>query len=274
MFVLIAGSLSVAVLLVALLSWRFYRSFSIPGDIMFAICLSELVENSSMVASAIYFKMYGGDPMPSNFEPTCITIGIFYTIGNTSSLIYNLIFCLIVSTSLKKTLKGSLFSQAKYHTITLVAVAAITASLAATKTVGSGFNGVCGYKISNRESISRFIIELLICMICFASMIQFKNKIPKNEYFKKVAVFGFYYYYMGIFTFVQVFATVAYMVGNIACRSGYDYPSNLVTFSILSSTIFTILLSYFISLLRMSHPIVKMKFVNFFKPNRIKYSDQ
>ena len=96
--------------------------------------------------------------MPTNFEGACMTIGVFFTIGNTASLIYNLLFCIVVSASMKKTLKGTLFNQKRYHLIVMVFVTGITLAIGLTNTLGTGFNGVCGYKLSNRESLSRFIL--------------------------------------------------------------------------------------------------------------------
>lgn len=259
MFLLSAGGLSILLLLLTLLTYGLYRSFSMPADIMFAICIAELVENTSLVASAIYFKVHTSRSIPADFHGACTSIGIFYTLGNTASLIYNLIFCIVVSTSLKKTLKGTLFRQSRYHVLALIFVGGVTAALASTRAIGTGFNGVCGYKLSSRESISRFIVELVICSICLACMLQFRAKIPRNDYFQKVAVFGYYYYYMGMFSLIQVATTISFMVGNIACRTGSPYSSHIITYSIFVSTIFSILLSYFLVLLRFAHPVVRIR---------------
>lgn len=103
-----------------------------------------------MVASAAYFKAHPSSTEPPDFESACVTMGIFYTIGNTSSLIYNLIFCVVLSFSLKKTLKGSLFNQVRYHALAIVFIISAAVALGVTETLGTGFNGICGYKISNR----------------------------------------------------------------------------------------------------------------------------
>ena len=90
-------------------------------------------------------------------------------------------------------------------------------------------------------------------------MIMFQSKIPKNSYFKKISVFGYYFYYMGIFSFIQIFNTVAYMVGNIACRSGLDYTSDIVKISLIIGNCFSLSLSFVLIFLRFGHPILRIK---------------
>lgn len=139
-----------------------------------------------------------------------------------------MVFCIVLSLSIKKTLKGSLFSQVRYHALVLITVCAITVALAVSSILGAGLNGVCGYKIQNRESFARFVIEILVVFICFFSMYTFKTKVPKNAYFQKVSVFGFYYYYMGFFAIIQILSTVGYLVGNIACRTGSSTSDDII----------------------------------------------
>lgn len=61
-----------------------------------------------------------------------------------------MLFCIVLSFSIKKTLKGSMFNQFRYHLAVLLIVVAITISLAATQALGSGLTRICGYKIENR----------------------------------------------------------------------------------------------------------------------------
>ena len=150
MFILVAGSLSIIGLILALLTWIIYRSLSIPSDIMLALMLSELVENSSLLASAIYSTVNQSSEVPSNFEYACLSIGIVLVFGNISALIYNVLFCVILSYSLTKTLKGTLFSQIRYHALAFFTIALSTIALNTTNNIGTGLSGVCGWKIVQR----------------------------------------------------------------------------------------------------------------------------
>ena len=179
--------------------------------------------------------------------------------GYIGSLVYNVLFCIMLAYSLKNILKGTLFTRNRYHILALATVGAATLSVALTSNVGTDIKGVCGFKIANQESIARFVVELLICILCVYSMHRFNSKIPKNEYFQKQAVFGYYYYYMGIYTFIQVAATTSHMISSIGCRSGSSYTSTLITVSNTLSIVFSILLSFALIFLRWSHPILQYR---------------
>lgn len=128
-FIISFGLLSVVCLSLTIITWSIYRSFSVPSDIMFAICWSELIENGSLVVSAFYFLLNSENTLPQNFPTACTVVSILFTIGNTSSLIYNVVFCLVLSVSIRKTLKGSIFSQTRYHILILTSVTIITLSV-------------------------------------------------------------------------------------------------------------------------------------------------
>ena len=70
--------------------------------------------------------------------------------GNISALVYNVLFCVILSYSLTKTLKGTLFSQIRYHTLAFFAIGLSTIALNITDNIGSGRSGVCGWKVVQR----------------------------------------------------------------------------------------------------------------------------
>lgn len=135
-FIVSVGSISAIGLIITLWTWSFYRSFSIPSDIMFAICLCEAIENISLVISSIYFMTHNEVNPPPGFGSACTSTSIIYAIGNTSSLIYNVVFCVVLSLSIKKTLKGTLFSQPVYHTIIILAVSAVVIGLAVSGSLG------------------------------------------------------------------------------------------------------------------------------------------
>jgi len=125
---------------------------------MFAICISEAVENLSLVISSIYFLIHTEETPPPGFGSACTSTSIIYAIGNTSSLVYNVVFCVVLSLSIKKTLKGSLFSQPVYHGFIIIFVAAVVVGLAVSGSLGTNVNGICGYKIQNREAFARSIL--------------------------------------------------------------------------------------------------------------------
>jgi hypothetical protein len=54
--------------------------------------------------------------------------------------------------------------------------------------------------------------------MCVYSMIQFKRKLPKNDYFQKQALFGYYFYYMGIFVTIQLITSISYLISDILCK--------------------------------------------------------
>jgi hypothetical protein len=68
--------------------------------------------------------------VPSNFIVSCTAISIIFTIGNTASLLYNLVFCTVLTLSIRKPLKGTIFNQTRYHLVVILTVIAITVGLA------------------------------------------------------------------------------------------------------------------------------------------------
>lgn len=152
-----------------------------------------------------------------------------------------------------------MFSKVRYHALIIISVTVITLSLSLSQVTNSGFSGICGYKLQNRESFARFFGDMLIVGICVFSMIMFKSKIPKSTYFKKVSVFGFYYYYMGCFIVIQAISSTGYLVGNIACLLNSSAASNIILISTTFATCSSILLSYVLMGLRFAHPLLRMK---------------
>lgn len=89
-------------------------------------------------------------------------------------------------------------------------------------------------------------------------MYLFQAKIPKSSYFKRASLFGFYYYYMGIFSAVQILSTLGYLIGNIACRTGSAITSDIIEVSITFGSCESIILSYVLVFLRFKHPVLRM----------------
>ena len=201
---------------------------------------------------------------------------MFYILGNIGALVYNILFCVVLSYSITKTLKGTLLSRFRYHFLALATTLLATTAISTSNNIGTGFNGVCGYKISNKESIARFVVELVISVICLYSMYGFRSNIPQNEYFRKESIFGYYYYYMGIFSIIQIAVTVSFMTSSISCRTGSALTSDVVRISIIFSVCFSILLSYFQIFIRLNHPIVRIKIKHYlccFKNNDVSSDD-
>lgn len=90
-------------------------------------------------------------------------------------------------------------------------------------------------------------------------MINFKVKLPKNEYFQKQSVFGFYFYYMGAFVLTQVISSISFLVSDIVCKvNSVDITQVLyVLYSI--SIVVSIALSYAIAFVRFQQPILRKK---------------
>lgn len=141
----------------------------------------------------------------------------------------------------------------------MLAVISITTALSLSEFLGTGLNGLCGYKMQDRSSFARFAVELLIVGICFFSMYMFQAKVPKNTYFKRASVFGYYYYYMGLFSAIQILGTISYLIGNIACRTGSSFTAQIIEVSISFGSCESIALSFVLMALRFSHPLLKMK---------------
>jgi len=87
---------------------------------------------------------------PPDFAAACTSVSVIFAIGNSSSTLYNVVFCAILSLSIRKPLKGSFFNQYRYHGIVILAVFSITLSLGLTEALGTGLNGICGYKLQDR----------------------------------------------------------------------------------------------------------------------------
>lgn len=64
--------------------------------------------------------------------------------------------------------------------------------------------------------------------ICLFSMYMFRAKVPKSSYFQKASVFGYYYYYMGLFSVIQALNTIGYLIGNISCRTGTGVTGKII----------------------------------------------
>lgn len=90
-------------------------------------------------------------------------------------------------------------------------------------------------------------------------MVMFKKKIPKSTYFKKVSVFGFYYYYMGFFIVIQAISSTWYLIGNIACLLNSSTAPTLILISTTFGSCSSIVLSYVLMSLRFAHPLLRMK---------------
>lgn len=103
-----------------------------------------------MVASSAYLTDHSNKQIPVNFGQSCTALGVFLVIGNFGSLIYNLLFCLVLSFSMRRTLKGSLFSQKIYHIFAFVSTISTVLALALSNNIGRGINGLCGYRITGR----------------------------------------------------------------------------------------------------------------------------
>jgi hypothetical protein len=95
-------------------------------------------------------------------------------------------------------------------------------------------------------------------------MINFKVKLPKNEYFQKQSVFGFYFYYMGAFVFTQIISSISFLVSDIVCKlNSVDITQVLhVMYSI--SIVVSIALSYAIAFVRFQQPILRKKIKKYF----------
>lgn len=89
-------------------------------------------------------------------------------------------------------------------------------------------------------------------------MLKFRNKIPRNTYFLQQAVFGFYFYYMGIFCAIQCGTSLSFLVANILCRieSG---PISIIGYAFSIGNSIQIMLSYVLFVLRFSHPILQLR---------------
>lgn len=87
---------------------------------------------------------------PSNFDQACYAFGIWNIIGSVSSIYYNLIFCIVLAYSIKKTLKGFVFNRLKYHFFSIVLTTSIILALVFTEGLGRGLNGMCGFRIASK----------------------------------------------------------------------------------------------------------------------------
>jgi hypothetical protein len=183
---------------------------------MFGICISQLISNLALLISTAYLMINKGPNLPSRFQETCSGIGLIYSAGDISSVLYNTVFCVVLSMSLGRTLKGGILNRIGYHLVVLLSVISITVPLAVQGLFGLSIRGICGYKAL--QQIVRLIIQLIIVFVCFVGMYVFGTKIPKNSYFKKVSVFGYYYYYMGLYSSIQLLTTVGYLTSFAACR--------------------------------------------------------
>lgn len=97
------------------------------------------------------------------------------------------------------------------------------------------------------------------------SMWMFRAKIPRSTYFQKASVFGYYYYYMGLFSVIQIFNTIGYLIGNVACRTGQEVTDKIIEVSITFGTCESVLLSFVLMALRFSHPVLRMKIKKMFR---------
>jgi hypothetical protein len=88
---------------------------------------------------------------------------------------------------------------------------------------------------------------------------MFKARVPKNSYFKKVSVFGYYFYYMGFFSIIQILSSTGYLLGNISCMLNASIANSMVKITITFGAIQSIILSFVLMGLRFSHPLLKMK---------------
>jgi hypothetical protein len=81
-----------------------------------------------------------------------------YALGDISSLLYNTVFCVILTLSMGKTLKGTgvIFNPFVYHFFVVFIAIALTITLGLTNSLGLSIGGICSYQ--SKQQFARVVV--------------------------------------------------------------------------------------------------------------------
>lgn len=188
-------------------------------------------------------------------------IGVLGWLGIT---IYNIGFCIILSYTVRNTLKGSMLSKFRYHAISLVLIALGAIGIFFSNYDSSkNLNSICVVKYSTVAPYIRTFASVCLILLALISIYRFKTGIPKNSFFQKQSLYKYYYMYIFFVVTLQILSEILGLIGNINCRSQQPDPALGISNSI--SNILELIGPILLALLRFSHPAVSSKIKSCFK---------
>lgn len=151
--------------------------------------------------------------MPQGFLTFCNTLGIFTLIGWIGLNYYNMIFCFVLSHSVRNTLKGVYLTPIKYHIVAIVVMIILPIIIFLTNGIGRSINSICAIKYTDAAPFIVMAIPFLLIIIAIISVYRFKTGIPKNSFFQHQSVYYYYYVYIFVVIVLQLLIILLSIVG-------------------------------------------------------------
>lgn len=133
--------------------------------------------------------------------------------GNLTALYYNALFCIALAYSINNTLYKPFLSNLSMNIICVICIVVAFIVICVTQNPSNPFQGICLYRQANQASLTLLFLHLTLLFSTLFSLKKFKQKIPKNTYFKTVSHFLYYYIYMIIFAVVETLNVLLFLIG-------------------------------------------------------------
>ena len=133
----------------------------------------------------------------------CNTITVFGVIGWIGISIYTILFCIILSYTVRNALKGGLFSKRKYHVISIILIITATFGVYFSNQIDNQ-QTICMVKYSTISPYLRSFASACLILIALISIYRFKNGIPKNSFFQQQSIYKYYYIYIFFVVSLQI----------------------------------------------------------------------
>ena len=157
--------------------------------------------------------------MPYKFLTFCDTIAVFVLVGWIGLNYYNMIFCFVLSHSVRNTLKGTMLTPLVYHSIGVVVMALFPVIIYFTNGVGRSITSICAIKYSNTAPFIIMAVPAILIIVAIISVYRFRTGIPKNSFFKHQSVYSYYFIYIFVVIIFQLVISILELIGDLNCRA-------------------------------------------------------
>jgi hypothetical protein len=124
-----------------------------------------------------------------------------------------MIFCFVLSHSIRNTLKGTLLTRKKYHTVGIIIMGLFPLIIYLTNGIGRSINSICSIKYSDAAPFVTMSVPIALIIIAIVSVYRFKTGIPKNSFFSDQSVYSFYFAYIFSVIIFQLLISILGLVG-------------------------------------------------------------
>jgi hypothetical protein len=136
-----------------------------------------------------------------------------------------MIFCFVLSHSIRNTLKGAFLTRKKYHTVGIIIMVMFPIIIYLTNGIGRSVNSICSIKFSDAAPFVTMSAPISLIIMAIVSVYRFKTGIPKNSFFNDQSVYTFYFVYIFSVIIFQLIISILGLVGELNCRSDEPVPA-------------------------------------------------